>query len=125
MEASEEDGLEWKACGPDFIEADVIRFTETIWSRKGRGEKSRSIRLGSREVVAEVVEETPNGQWVRLRVLRSDVTESLSSKGAVPLKPGEVVRRKRLNVSRSKCARLLWSDESARIAVVVSRRKPS
>jgi hypothetical protein len=44
----------WIPCGSGFIEADVIRWTEGIW-RKPRRRRGRSVHMGERTVVAEVL----------------------------------------------------------------------
>lgn len=48
----------------DFIAADVIRWTETIYDRRKRG---KALRIGERLVAAEVIERGKDG-WVKLLV---------------------------------------------------------
>lgn len=49
----------WIECGEDFIPADHIRFSETVW-RQGK-------RAGSRVVIAEVLDAEGRGEddWVK------------------------------------------------------------
>jgi len=110
--------VEWIACDDTFVAADVIRFRESVWERKGPRGRTRSVRVGEREVVAEVLHDDPDREgWVLLRVVRCKVLKTATKKG-VALQPGAETRRKRKNVLRNGVDRLPWSDESARDAVV-------
>jgi len=112
------DELDWIECDGAFVEADVIRFHESVWERKGPRAKSRGVRVGEREVVAEVLHDDPDREgWVYLRVVRCAVLKAFKNK-SMELKVGEEMRRKRKNVLRNGVWRLPWSDESARAAVV-------
>jgi hypothetical protein len=117
-ERFEPEGLRWIVCDDAFVEADVIRFRESAWERKGPRGRSRSVRLGEREVIAEVLHDDPDREgWVILRVVRCDVVKSFTRKG-IALAPGLTMKRKRKTVLRNGVDRLPWSDESARAAVV-------
>jgi len=107
----------WIECGAEFIEADVIRFWEGIWDRRGPKGR-RAVRVGDRVVIAEVLQDEGNG-WVLLLVLGCEVKKGQPS-SRTQLKEGAEIRRKRSNVSRRKVERLPWSDESARASVVAS-----
>ena len=53
----------WLACADGFIQADVIRWQEGIWERRGP-KGARSMKIGDREVIAEVIDgpqSTPEG----------------------------------------------------------------
>jgi hypothetical protein len=118
---SEDDELEklnWIACDDTFIEADVIRFKESVWERKGPRGRTRSVRVGEREVIAEVLHDDPDRQgWVYLLVVRCRVLKAFKRK-SMEFDPGHEMRRKRKTVLRKGVDRLPWSDESARAAVV-------
>lgn len=112
---------EWVSAAEGFIEADVIRWTEGIYEKR-RGKKGKSRRLGERLVAAEVIEATDDG-WLKLLVRACTVTKDDFSKARLPpLRAGEIVKRARKTVERGGPERLLWSDEEARNAVVVSDR---
>ena len=117
-ESTDTEGLNWIACDDTFVAADVIRFQESAWERKGPRGRSRSVRIGEREVVAEVLHDDPDREgWVILRVVRCEVLKAFTRRG-MELKTGSEMRRKRKNVLRKRVDRLPWSDESARAAVV-------
>lgn len=109
---------EWIECGGGFIEADVIRFWEGIWERRGPRGRQRAVRIGDRVVIAEVLRDEGDG-WVVLLVLGCTLKKGVPS-GKTLLKEDVEIRRKRSNVSRRKVHRLPWSDEGARASVVAS-----
>lgn len=110
--------LDWIECNGAFVEADVIRFKEAVWERKGPRAKSRSVRVGEREVIAEVLHDDPDREgWVWLRVVRTDVLKAFKRRN-MTLPVGSEIKRLRKNVLRRGVRRLAWSDESAREAVV-------
>jgi hypothetical protein len=112
----------WIQCGDEFLEADVIRWKEAIWEQRGRG-KGRAVKIGEREVVAEVLREDDDGAWVRLLVRACTLlADKTYGRRAHPLKPGEEIRRKRTTLARGHTERLAWSDESVREALAAERQ---
>ena len=116
----------WILIGHDFVECDVIKWTELVWERKGPKKRVQTKKIGEREVIAEVVEEDEEEGWVYLNVLKSRVTWVRSGywKRRMRVLPGgEIIRRKRHNIVRKgeTVYRLPWSDESAREAVLRDR----
>lgn len=108
----------WLACADGFIAADVIRWKEGIWERRGpRG--SRSMKVGEREVVAEVIDGPDAEGWVTLLVRDCQVLTEHVKDGKI--KAGTQMRRKAPTVLRGAPARMKWSDEAARGAVKGSR----
>ena len=102
-----------------FIEADVIRWNEAVF--KTRSRKGKPIKLGQRQVVAEVIRE--DNEWVYLLV--RDCQLCAVQTGVLPrevslLQAGIETKRKRVTITRAKPERLLWTDESVR-SVVSSR----
>lgn len=99
----------------DFIAADVVRWTEGIFDRRRKG---KALRIGERQIVAEVLERTDNG-WVRLLVFSAVVTKAeFAGKIILPLLTKEVICRGGKTILRGKPERLPWSDESARRRVL-------
>lgn len=99
----------------DFIAADVIRWTESIYHRRKRG---KALRIGERLVAAEVIERGKDG-WVKLLVRASTITkDEFAGRSITPLKSGEPLRRGEKTILHGKPQRLLWDDETARQAVV-------
>lgn len=104
---------EWIPCGDGFIEADVIRWKEAIWERKGPG-KGRALKIGDREVIAEVLGDA-DGEgyvWLLVRYCKADVQKAGGK--SETLKEEDKIKRKRTTVVRGKPERMLWSDETAR-----------
>ncbi len=99
----------------DFIAADVVRWTEGIYDRRRRG---NALRIGERLVAAEVIERGKDG-WVKLLVRACTITkDEFAGRPIILLKAGEILRRGEKTILRGKPQRLLWNDETARIAVV-------
>ena len=108
----------WIACGADIIAADVIRWREPIWERRGpKGAKPR--KVGDREVVAEVIDGPDADGWMILLV--RGCTLLTDSRPEDQLKTGQEMRRKATTITRGEAARLEWTDEAARRAVRGSR----
>ncbi|SRR6266446_3794497 len=108
---------EWIPCGSGFIEADVIRWNEGVW-QKPRGRRGRTVNIGERQVVAEVIRDA--GGWVDLLVRDSTIASEKPGRKVFPLAKNLEVRRKRRTIQKGKPERLLWSDESVR-ALLVSK----
>jgi hypothetical protein len=104
----------------DFIAADVIRWKEAVFDRGGR--RKKALRIGERQVVAEVIERGADG-WVRLLVRLCIVTRDDQAGKHVPaLKSESEIRRGEKTILRGKPERLLWDDEDAREAVAAKPR---
>src|SRR5208282_1727898 len=108
---------EWIPCGKLFIEADVIRWNEGVW-HKPRGRRGRTLNIGDRAVIAEVIRD--EGGWVDVLIRGCSVASEKPGRKVALLPKGQEVRRKRRTIERGKPERLLWSDESAR-ALLVSK----
>ncbi len=102
----------------DFIAADVIRWTEGVFDNRRRG---KALCIGERQVAAEVLQRGEDG-WVRLLVRACTITkDEAAGKAIQPLKSDELIRRASKTLLRGKVERLLWDDESARVAVLASK----
>lgn len=103
--------MPWIKCGQDFMETDVIRWSESVSRPSNWGPRGGRIQLGSRMIVAQVMTDARNlAGEVELRVIASE--------GKYPLHEGEQVMRRRRAISNDETERLEWSDESARQAVL-------
>lgn len=107
----------WVECGAEFIEADVIRWTEAIWGKRRR---KRAIRIGSRDMIAEVLSRPDPQGWTSLLVRECRTTVEQAGSASSPLKAGSTIKRKSPTLNRGGVERLRWSDESAR-SIVASR----
>lgn len=112
---------EWIPIGGDFIVADVIRWKEGVFKNR-RSKKGRSVRIGERLVIAEVLRDEAG--WVYLLVRGCEVVSVGWNIREVPLLTKNTeIKRKRTTIARGNTERLPWSDESARAVVV--RKPPS
>lgn len=103
----------WIDCGQDFIEGDVIRWTENVTQPSPWGQRGGSITVGQRMIVAQVQTDSRNlAAEVELRVVASE--------GKFALKPEEIFVRRRRAFGYTDIARLAWSDEDARASVLAS-----
>lgn len=109
---------EWVGAQDGFIQADIIRWTEGIWKKRGRSK--RAVRIGDRQIVAEVLSGPDKQGWNQLLV-RGCKTD-MQQVGAAPadIKNGSTITRKKETLLRGQLQRLTWSDESAR-SIVVSK----
>lgn len=108
----------WLACADGFIAADVIRWREGIWERRGP-KGARSMKIGDREVIAEVIDGPDEDGFVTLLVRDCVVLTDNLRTGQ--LKAGERMRRKSATIQRGEPARMRWSDEAARASIRGSR----
>lgn len=103
--------MPWINCGPEFIETDVIRWTEGVFRPSHWGRKGKRIRVGERVIIAQVMHDTRNlAGEVDLRVIKSE--------GKYPLHADEQVMRRRRTLSREETERLAWTEEEARNSVL-------
>lgn len=111
---------QWLDCRDDWIEADVIRWQETVWMKKSRRAKAR--RMGERLVTAEIVSHDNAHGFVTLLVRTCQVLSDRTRHRQLPLlASGEIVRRRIATLRRSEPMRLPWSDESVRAQLVRER----
>lgn len=105
---------EWVAVGGGFIEADVIRWKEGVFERRGpRGR--RVVKAGDRVMTAEVLKEADRDGWVHLLVRSCEVGVSrIHRREMIPVKAGTQIRRAYKTIVKGKPERLLWSDENVR-----------
>jgi hypothetical protein len=110
---------EWIPVGGGFIEADIIRWKESVFEKCGR--RGRSVRAGERIVVAEVLKGVDKDGWVHLLIRRCEIISETQGRAVRTMLPiGTKTKRKFKTIVRGKAERLLWSDESAR-AVLASK----
>ena len=112
----------WIPCEDGFIEADVIRWKEGVWERRGRlgrriTKRTRAINVGDRVVTGEVLKDDGDG-WVRVLVRKCEIVSEKPGRRVALLPKGEEVRRRRRTIERGEPERLLWSDETARGALI-------
>ena len=108
------DKTEWIAIENDFMTGDVIRWTENIWSEKKFGrKKSQKPKVTGKQAVTGQIEEI-GAEFITIKVLAAEVTESTTAKAREPYKPKQVIRKKAATLIKGNAERLPWSDEEAR-----------
>jgi hypothetical protein len=107
----------WISCGDGFIEADVIRWREGVWERRSFRRNARAVNVGDRRVTAQVLQEDDE-EWVHLVVRRCEMVSEKFGRKITLLAEDEEIRRRRRTITRREPERLLWSDETARGALV-------
>lgn len=108
---------DWMPCAEGFIVADIIRWHEGVWDRRGP-KAARARKIGDREVTAEVID-GPDEQGFVLLLVRYCVLAKDTAVGMI--QPGEQMKRKVNTIQRGKPERMAWSDETARMGVMGSR----
>jgi hypothetical protein len=104
---------DWIPVHGEFIQADVIRWQEAVFY-KARRRGSRPIKIGTRQVIAEVLREEDQDGFVLLLVRGCEGSSEMVGKPIEMFKKGAQVRRARRTIMRGKPERLAWSDEAAR-----------
>ncbi|MCU1336673.1 MAG: hypothetical protein JWO19_2254 [Bryobacterales bacterium] len=112
--------LEWIPCEESFVPvtSDVVSWTEPYWPPTRRRRKKVK-PWGEHRVTAEVLE-VDSRDFVRLSVLKDEITKNPHGMPLKLLKKGEVIVKKRATIGRGKPERLEWTDETVR-AIEVSR----
>lgn len=106
---------EWVSVGGGFIQADVIRWKEGVFERRGPRRGGRAVLAGDRVMTAEVLKEADRDGWVYFKVVRCDLGVSrIHRRPLVPVKVGTEIKRAYRTIMNGKPERLLWSDENAR-----------
>lgn len=103
----------WIPVGGDFIAADVIRWKEPVFHRRGSRSRARPVRLGERLIIAEVLREE-GAEWVYLLVRGCEAVSKFTTREVPLLSNEREIKRKRNTIARGKAERLQWSDESVR-----------
>jgi len=102
----------WIPCGNGFIEADVIRWKESVWEKPSRRRTARAVNAGERMVIAEVIRDKDG--WVDLLLRECTIISEKPGWLLKPLPKNLEVRRKRRTIERGNPERLRWSDEAVR-----------
>lgn len=106
----------WIPITDGFIEADVIRWTESVFQRsRGKTKRRKFLRIGERQITAEVLREIENGGRICLLVRACRITvNEIVGRHVDTLKAGTEIRRAKKTILQGKPERLLWSEKGAR-----------
>ncbi len=100
-----------------FVESDVIEWTEAIWPPKtGRRRRTKPRPVGKQKIIAQIA--AIDGDFIKLTVLKAEITEDNSLKPILPHKPGSSITKKRSTLLRGEPKRLHWSEEDVREALL-------
>lgn len=116
--------MTWEKSG-EFVESDVVEWTEAIWPpnhsrrrnerRGGRG-RAAPRPWGKQKVTAQIT--AVDGDFVKLTILKSEITENIIGSELKPHKVGTTITKKRQTLQRGEPERLLWSEEDVRKALL-------
>lgn len=107
--------MAWTQSG-EFVESDVVEWTEAIWPPSHSRRRKKSRPWGKQKVTAQIT--AVEGDFVKLTVLRSSITENLIGSELKPHKVGTIITKKRQTLMRGEPERLLWSEEDVRKALI-------
>lgn len=106
--------MTWEKSGGDFVESDVVEWTETIWPPNSPRRQKKSRPWGKQKVTAQIT--AVEGDFVKLTVLRSAIIENIIGSELKPHKVGTTITKKNKTLLRGEPERLLWSEEDVRKA---------
>lgn len=100
----------------EFVESDVVEWTEAIWPPNHSRRRKKSRPWGKQKVTAQIT--AIDGDFVKLTILRSSITENIIGSELKPHKVGTIITKKRQTLMRGEPERLLWSEEDVRKALL-------
>ena len=111
----------WLPATTSFIEADVVRWTEAIWSKKkrGRGKKARNVLLGKQRVTGQITQ--IDDEFVYIKVIEAVMVEKAGAKDGDLKKVGDIIRKKPSSLVNGGLERLLWSDKKSRADIIAEK----
>ena len=115
--------MTWEKSGGDFVESDVVEWTEAIWPPSHSRRRKKSRPWGKQKIVAQIAQ--IEGDFVKLTVLKASVIENLIGSDLRPHKVGTTITKKRPTLLRGNPERLLWSEEDVRVALLAQSGNPN
>ena len=117
---------EWIPAAEDFIEADVIRWTEPVWSdkKRGKGKSAKYIMLAKQSVIGQI--KGREGDYVLIEVISAEIAPEagkMTSQTLYPYEIGTTIRKKPVTLTKNALERRLWVDENTRQHVVAEENK--
>jgi len=110
--------MKWTQSG-ELVESDVVEWTEAIWPPSHSRRRKKPRPWGKQKITAQITE--IEGDFVKLTVLRSSITENIIGSELKPHKVGTTITKKRQTLLRGEPERLLWSEEDVRKALLLDR----
>lgn len=114
--------MTWEKAGREFVESDVVEWTEAIWPPSHSRRRKKSRPWGKQKIVAQIAH--IEGDFVKLTVLKASAIENLIGSELRPHKVGATITKKRPTLLRGNPERLLWSEEDVRAALLAQHHTP-
>lgn len=92
----------WIVCGAEFIEADIIRWTEGVWIER----RKKKVRIADRKVMGSV--DLIDGEWCFITVKSCEVGNVEVGKRVVPWPVGSQLKRRCATIGRGGAERYQW-----------------
>jgi hypothetical protein len=108
----------WEKSGGDFVESDVVEWTEAIWPPSHSRRRKKSRPWGKQKVIAQIT--ATDGDFLKLTILKAHIIENLIGSELRPYKIGSAITKKRSTLLRGEPERLLWSEEDVRAALLAN-----
>jgi len=112
--------MAWELSKGEFVESDVLEWTEGIWPRNTYRRKKSKPR-GKQKVTAQIV--SIDGDFVQLVVLKAAIVENIIGSDLKPHKIGTTINKKKDTLLRSHSERLHWSEEDVRAALLLQTKE--
>ena len=112
---------DWVECGTHLLYSDVICWTDPIWPerkrRRKKGKGGATPPHGEQRVTAQVLE-VDSREYVRLLVIKAEITKNTHGMPLKAFKKDDIVVKKRATIMRGNPERLKWIDEAHRSAEI-------
>ena len=105
--------MEWIPFEGEFLESDVIRWTEAIWAPNRKKKQKRP--WGTQEVTGQIT--AIDGDFITLKVMKAEIRDNNIAKTLKPHPADAIIKKKRQTLLKGSPQRLLWSDEGARLSL--------
>ena len=107
--------MTWEKSG-EFVESDVVEWTEAIWPPNHSRRRKKSRPWGKQKITAQIT--AVDGDFVKLVILKSEITENIIGSELKPHKVGSGISKKKDTILKGAPERLLWSEEDVRKALL-------
>ena len=97
----------------EFVESDAVEWTEAIWPPSHSRRRKKSRPWGKQKVTAQIT--AIEGDFVKLTVLKSAITENIIGSELNPYKVGTIITKKKATLIKGEPQRLHWSEEDVRL----------
>lgn len=110
--------MKWTQSG-EFVESDVVEWTEAIWPPSHSRRRKKSRPWGKQKVTAQIT--AIDGDFVKLTVLKSAITENIIGSELKPYKVGTIITKKKATLIKGEPQRLHWSEEDVRLSTITQK----